>query len=357
MMSVGLDVSTLCTPTPTGIGRYTEHLARALVETGIDVRYFVKSSRKGREGAMHPDMKDAARYYVPRLPLIIRRPQVVHATDVYYPTVPGSGRVVTIHDLAIFREETRHIEGYTSDVFRERGARKLKALLSWADGICVPSRATASDLVEMFGVDESRITVTPLGCDHIDPVRSDRDATVLDTFGLEAGRYSLFIGHVSIRKNLQAMIEAMKRTRHAAHHPFVVAGADSMGSERIHEAARGTKTIFTGYRTEEETQALLRNAACLVFATYYEGFGIPVLEAMRCGVPVVAGSYGAAREAGGSHAVYADPFDIDSIAAAIDEAWSLPDTGRDEGRRHADAYIWKNTASRTIDAYRRALER
>lgn len=116
-------------------------------------------------------------------------------------------------------------------------------------------------------------------------------------------------------------------------------------------------SVFTGYRTEEETQALLRNAACLVFATHDEGFGIPVLEAMRCGVPVVAGSYGAAREAGGSHAVYADPFDIDSIAVAIDEAWCLPDIGRDEGRRHADAYTWKNAASRTIDAYRRALER
>lgn len=357
MMSVGIDVSTLCTPTPTGIGRYTDHLARALVESDIDVRYFIKSSRKGREGAMHPDMKQASRYYVPGLPVIIGRPQIMHATDVYHPTVPGAGHVVTVHDLAIFREETRHIDGYTSDVFRERGAKKLKTLLRWADGICVPSRATASDLMEMFGVDEARIVVTPLGCDHIDPVRSGHDLVVLDAFGLEAGCYSLFIGHVSIRKNLPAMIEAMKRTRHAARHPFVVAGADSMGSERIHQAAQGTKTIFTGYRTEVETQVLLRNAACLVFATYYEGFGIPVLEAMRCGVPVVAGSYGAAREAGGTYAIYADPFDVDSIAAAIDEAWSMPDVRRDEGRHHADAYTWKNSASRTIDAYRRALAR
>lgn len=357
MMSVGIDVSTLCTPTPTGIGRYTDHLARALMESDIDVRYFIKSSRKGREGAMHPDTKEAARYYVPGLPIITARPQVVHATDVYHPTVPGAGHVVTIHDLAIFREETRRIEGYTSDAFRERGARRLKALLRWADGICVPSRATARDLMEMFGVDEARIVVTPLGCDHIDPLRSDHDGAMLDTLGLEAGCYSLFVGHVSIRKNLRAMIEAMRHSRQAAHHPFVVAGADSMGADRIHEAAEGTKTIFTGYRTEEETQALLRNAACLVFATYYEGFGIPVLEAMRCGVPVVAGSYGAAREAGGPYAVYADPFDVDSIAAAIDEAWAMSDVRRDEGRRHADAYTWKNTASRTIDAYRHAVAR
>jgi len=249
------------------------------------------------------------------------------------PLVLPCPAVVTIHDLSFEREPTL-MSRKDRFVFRKvvpRAARKAVRVLT-------VSERTRRDLRELYGVPDEKIVVTPNG---VDPAFTPSDT-------VSQGDYVLVVGAVQERKNPLAALAAAE----AAGLPLVVAGPakdDALVRELERRGAR-----VTGYVKQAELVELYRGAACLVQSSRYEGFGLPVLEAMACGTPVVAVPEPALREVAGDAAVWAEEHELgDGIRRAVAERERLVAAGLERTR----LFSWRESAKRTLDVYREALGR
>jgi glycosyltransferase involved in cell wall biosynthesis len=238
--------------------------------------------------------------------------------------------VVTIHDLS-FEHDARAMGRADRLVFKAvvpRAARRAAHILA-------VSERTKRDVVELYGVQPERITVTPHG---IDPAFSP---------GEEGSRdYVLFVGAVQERKNPLAAAEAAREVGL----PCVVAGP--VRDSRLAGELRRRGADVRGYVSTDELARLYRGAACLVLPSHYEGFGLPVVEAMASGTPVVATPDPALREVAGDAAVFV-PSDrlADGLRQAIAERKRLVPAGVARATR----FSWEETARRTVDVYRGVL--
>ena len=196
------------------------------------------------------------------------------------------------------------------------------------------SERTKRDLIELYGVAESKVAVTPHG---VDPAF---------TPDCSSGGYLLFVGAIQERKNPLAAAEAAAEVGL----PLVVAGPEREPALARELERRGAD--LRGYVEKDELARLYRGAAALVLPSRYEGFGLPVLEAMACGTPVVAANDPALREVAGEAALYAEPAELaDAIRRAIAERDRLVAAGL----ARAAQFTWDETARRTLDVYRQAL--
>jgi glycosyltransferase involved in cell wall biosynthesis len=241
--------------------------------------------------------------------------------------------VVTIHDLS-FEREPSLMSRRDRIVFRKvvpRAARNAVRVLT-------VSERTRRDLQELYDVPAEKIVVTPNG---VDPAFTPSNS-------LLQGDYVLFVGAVQERKNPLAALAAAD----AAGLPLVVAGPakdEALARELERRGAR-----VTGYVEQDELVRLYRGAACLVQPSRYEGFGLPVLEAMACGTPVVAVPEPALREVAGDAAVWAEEHELgDGIRRAVAERERLVAAGLERAR----LFSWREAARRTLEVYRDALER
>ncbi|HEV8250543.1 MAG TPA: glycosyltransferase family 1 protein [Gaiellaceae bacterium] len=238
--------------------------------------------------------------------------------------------VVTVHDLSFERD--REVMGVVDRlVFKTvvpRSARRASAVIA-------VSERTRADLVELYGVPRERIIVTPHGVDPI--FRPD---------GSAGGGYLLFVGAVQERKNPLAALRAADETGL----PLVVAGPPKDAALAAELAGRGASV--RGWVEKAELAELYRGAAALVLPTRYEGFGLPVLEAMASGTPVVATPDPALQELAGNAAVYAEP---DELAGAVRRALARRGELAAAGLERAVRFSWRETARRTAEVYRRAL--
>jgi glycosyltransferase involved in cell wall biosynthesis len=239
--------------------------------------------------------------------------------------------VVTIHDLS-FERDPRAMSRRDRFVFKRvvpRAARNARRVIT-------VSERTKRDLVDLYGIPPERIAVTPHG---VDPA-----------FGpghVAGGGYLLFVGAVQARKD---PLRAARAAR-AVGLPLVVAGP-----EREPELARELEALgadLRGYVEKDELAGLYRGAAALVLPSRYEGFGLPVLEAMASGLPVVAADEPALREVAGDAAVYADGDLAEAVAAALADR----DRFVAAGLERAKAFTWEETARRTLAVYHEVLGR
>ncbi|GGD95888.1 mannosyltransferase [Aureimonas endophytica] len=212
------------------------------------------------------------------------------------------------------------------------------------------SRFSKGEL-ERFGVvPPGKIVVAPNGCDHIDRIAPD--PTILARSGLAAGRYFLAIGSLSPHKNIATLLKA-EALRARRDLPIVLAGG---ANPRIFsgtglEGETGVRHL--GRVSDGELRALYEGATALLFPSFFEGFGLPPLEAMRCGCPVIASTAPAVVESCGEAALYADPHDPSAFAARMDELAgdeALRARLAAAGRRQSDGFTWARTAERLLDA-------
>jgi glycosyltransferase involved in cell wall biosynthesis len=270
------------------------------------------------------------------------------------PITPGCKRIVTIHDCIHFR----HPE--TTSALLSLGMRVLlRANARVADRIIAVSSATRDDLVSILRADPARIDVISSG-PGADIVPANRSAdAVRRALGVPDGPLVLSVSARRPHKNLERLIRAMAHVPDAI---LVLPGYPTAWDSRLRAAAVDVgvdrRVVLCGWVDDASLEALYGDARCLVFPTLAEGFGLPLLEAMRRGVPVAASDLPVLREIGGTAARYFDPASEQAIGDAIVEL--LPDSGAREamiaaGIVRASGFTWTRSAELVAETYRRAL--
>jgi glycosyltransferase involved in cell wall biosynthesis len=281
---------------------------------------------------------------------------VVHATAIAVPPTKAP-LVMTIHDLAFLADPTQATRH--GNRFFRRGTELARR---HADLVLVPSEATAAECRDA-GFDPARIRVVPWGVDVRDGVGAEPEAVtgLEDRHGIDRP-YVLFVGTIEPRKNLSGVLGAMAlvadRAGRGGEVDLVLVGPDGWNEEIGPKVAdleqRGTRVHRLGFLPPDELPPLYAGAAVFCFPSLREGFGMPVLDAMAHGAPVVTSSGTATAEVAGEAALLVDPRDTDAIAKAmarILEDPVLADDLRARGRARAATYTWARTAELTRAAY------
>ncbi len=362
---------------PAGIGRYTTSLARAMAplldedEELVLYACFFKHFRAER-----------ARLQIPRgsrVRLVSRRVSgkvirwlaavspvsvesltgpvdLFHYTDYVDPPVKRARRVVTVHDVSYLVSDAFHTPRATALLHRLTGR-----LIRRADLILTESQASAADIRRFYGVPDERLRFIPLGVDvaaFAGPPRAAVEAYRVQR-GLPA-EFFLSVGTLEPRKNLPRTIRALKRLHERGiDWPLVVAGKRGWMCEPIDAAIRETgledQVHFVGYVSDAELALLYRAASALLYPSLYEGFGLPPLEAMAAGCPVVGSTRASLPEVIGDAGLLVEPEDGDALASAMTRLATDPELRRDlerRGRARAERFPWSQCAAETLKSYR-----
>jgi glycosyltransferase involved in cell wall biosynthesis len=231
-----------------------------------------------------------------------------------------------------------------------------------SDAILAYSESTARDITKHLGVANEKVTVVPLAVDEdFGPMDHEATAAHLQReYGLE-GPFVLFVGTIEPRKNVPTLLRAFAQISGEVPHQLVLAGATGWNSEEfqrtLDETALGDRVFQTGYvRDHRELAAFYSAADLFAFPSYYEGFGLPVLEALTCGCPVVAANNSSIPEVTGEAAVLLNADDVDAWAETMRLLLSNPDKRAqfsEAGLRRAALFSWRDCATRTAEVYRR----
>jgi len=245
----------------------------------------------------------------------------------------------------------------------------VRATARRATQIITVSNYSRDDIVATYGIAPERITVTPeAAAPHFARVTNSNELRrVREGYGI-AKEYILSLCSIHPRKNLVRLIEAytsLRQSRPVGEFPqLVLAGKRAwLDRETIRAAERNAgdrDIVFTGYVPDQELAALYSSAICFVYPSYFEGFGLPVLEAMQCGVPVIAGNRTSLPEVVGDAGALVDPFDERELATAIARVIDNPDYRAQlcvKGLKRAKFFSWTTTARLTLQVYERASQK
>jgi len=316
-MHVGLDTSPLV-QTQAGTARYVR---------GLLAHNDYERLTWGGPGRLATLARDLW-WYPHGLPRSAGSLDVLHCPTFRAPVRSSVPVVVTVHDLAVLRHP-----GTFNQWTRRYSRLAVPRVARAARRVIAVSDFTRREIVELLGVPAERISVIPNAVG--DPFAPDGPAA--------GGDYVLAVGTLEPRKNLAAAQQA----------------ADRLGVELRVVGARGWGDVqvdgWLGRVADEELARLYRGARCLVYPSLYEGFGIPVLEAMACGTPVVTSTGGATEEVAGGAAVLVDPHDPVVIATGIEEAAARRDELRTLGLERAAQFTWERVAAETWAVYEEAV--
>lgn len=377
-LRVGINATALLSPR-TGIGKYVYHLGRECLEADdVSPSFFYGTWKTQLRAQPLPNIDTIKTYIKKAVPWSYEIKNLIfqaqfsagllkHPVDVYHEPnylafrFPGPS-VITVHDLSWIRHPETHPKQRLAamDRFFPRSLERAAAILTDCSFV-------KQELVEMFGLDPERVTPVLLG---VSSDFSPRDSLECNTFlaeqGLAFGRYVLSVGTLEPRKNIPALIDAysMLPDDLQRRYPLVMVGMRgwlTSGLEaRLKPLVEKGVVKPLGYVPDAEMPMIYSGAAAFAFPSLYEGFGLPPLEAMACGVPVVCSGTSSLPEVVGDAGVLVDPRDVDVIAESLrrvlEDRIFAADLGQ-KGVQRAAGFTWKRTAEQTIDVYRRVLNR
>ena len=370
---VGVVAEQLLRPVPGGIGRYvralTDHLPAVAAADRGAVTWIVGRHPAGRLAAAGLVPAVTARLVWPgrvatRTWVTLRRPRLpagvladldmVHATSAAVPPRGGRPLVATVHDLAF-----RHQPDAYPAAGRRYHDRSARIVAGEAARVIAVSQATADDLTELYGVEPERISVVPLGVEPPGAADQAGAARLLADLGVR-GPFLLAVGTMEPRKNLPRLLAAFGEvTDELPDHFLVVAGPVGWGPA-LRPTWDSVRVKLAGPVDDPVLQALYRSADGLAYPSLYEGFGLPVVEAMAHGLPVLTSDRSSLPEVAGDAAVLVDPLDRGAIAKGLVRLVTDSALRRrlaDAGPRRAARFTWPATAAGTWAAYREVLAR
>jgi glycosyltransferase involved in cell wall biosynthesis len=377
---VTLDVSAVPV-NPVGAGQYTMHLASALSRRpDLDLILIGRRGDRERWTQAAPGARTVSAAPAQRplrlaweqlaLPGLVRRldASVHHGPHYTMPERSSVPMVVTVHDLSFFEAPQWHDRSKVV-LFK----RAIRVAARRATAVVCPSRATADQLARWCRVD-AELFVAHHGVDaeRFSPheVEPGAAAAILSRIDARLGGgqpYLVFVGTLEPRKDVPSLVQAFDRV--ADRHPealLVLAGGDGWGASAVDQAiaatSSGRRIVRTGYVADAVIPVLLRSAVAAVYPALYEGFGLPALEALSCGTPLITTSGTAMEEVAGDAATLVRPGDVAGLAEALDAALgsgSVTTSGERERQRHAGlkiaaAHTWEESANRHVEAYRYA---
>lgn len=379
-MRIGIDCRTILNPASgerAGVGHYTYHLVKALLAADQRNHYTLffdfRMAHEGLQEFIQPNVKIkffpfssygkflpfAYSHMLVSAYLLRERLDIFHAPANVIPLSYPKRAVVTIHDLAIFQ----HPEWFPTQIVSTR--LLVPQTLRRAKHVIAVSDATKRDLIDLFNLPDQKVSVIPEAVDvNLLPLQ-DAEDNIREMYQLP-DRYVLFVGTIEPRKNLRVLFEAWQQLQlHAASQmvdvELVLAGG--LG-HRGRDIVKLFETMhlnehasYLGYVTHNHKIKLMQEASALVFPTLYEGFGLPVLEAMTLGTPVITTNTSSIPEVTGKAAVLVEPTDVAGLTDALLKVLTKQEFAAElaaQGKRQAAKFSWERAALETLAVYRQA---
>ena len=374
-MHVGLDGYPLAEPR-TGVGHYTLELARALARLSPSDQFELVSpaafepailEELAGEGlanlrAVHTKASVVrGRWWTVGLPLYVRRAKfdLFHGTNFEVPLWPRRRNVLTIHDLSTLLFPGKH---------RPRAVRRarirLPAAARLALKIITPVESIRREVCEHLGVRPDKVVAIPSAARRsFQPVPAAQSLSIRKRLGIE-DEFLLFVGTLEPRKNLLSLLRALEQIvlNTSLRPQLVIAGGEGWLMDEtfsfIRDSSINERLRLTGYLGDEDLGALYSSCRMFIYPSVYEGFGLPPLEAMACGAPVIASRIAALQENLGDAANFFEPMDVAGLTKSIIELWAdEPQRQRlsSLGRQQAEKFSWERTAQQTLEVYREVV--
>ena len=357
-----------------GIGRYAGSLAQALVELqpGRITLFF----NRGRTATLPPGLESVparsirAGYKPWRMAVwlgqraglgfthLMPDATLFHATEHLLPPLSDLPTVLTVHDMIFkrFPEHQKRLNYWYLNATMPLYCQRASAIIT-------VSQASKRDIVADYGLDPAKVTVIyEAASSEFKPASPGVADQARRCYGLPE-RYLIHVGTIEPRKNLTRLVEALKRLRDSGLHiPLVVVGGKGWLYDdffrRLEALEMEDAVCFPGYVPDDDLVALYSAAVATVMPSVYEGFGLPVLESMACGTPVLASNSSSLPELGGEAAHYFDPYDVAAVAASIREVWTkagLQEEMATLGLQQAARFSWARAAAETLAVYSRTI--
>jgi glycosyltransferase involved in cell wall biosynthesis len=358
-MRIGIDIQSTTTGNFSGLGYYTSNLISALRKIDTENEYILFKNKFFYGNLSVPKRILWEQIILPSQ-VFAKEIDILHIPAFSPPMLLMKSRrckvVVTLHDLIGIRMPNNNL----SLSSRFYWSRYLEWMARDADIVITDSDYSKKDIMELLTIPEKKVKVIYLSASEIFHPVDDKEKIkyVKAKYNIREGEeYILYVGNIEFRKNLILLVEIWEKFQ--IEHKLLLAGAFTKYAQTLIRTVREKrledKIIFTGYVPSEELLLLYNGALLFVYPSLYEGFGLPVLEAMSCGVPVVTSNVTALPEIVGNAGMLASPTDVDEFGYAILEvlnSTSLRNALREKGFSRVKAFSWEKTAKETLEVYK-----
>lgn len=371
-MRIGFDISALSIPA-SGVGHYQLRLLEAMLRLNAEHFFYLYAFNFRNRSAFSQLNFDSNQYNlkvlpipqrfvigswmtfrVPALETLVTDCELFHVSELCIPPVKKAKRVAFVHDLSTLLFPEFHTQ---SNTYLHR---KRLEHVDEVDLLLTNSHFTKKTIVERLSIDPSKIVVTPLGADKsFKPMSSSEIKPALEAFQINKP-YILYVGTLEPRKNLVRLIKAFNqlKMKRRIPHLLVLVGQRGWKYEDVFEEVKNSPVksdiLWLDYVSDEAIPPLMNGADLFCYPSLFEGFGLPILEAMQCGTPVITSNVSALPEVGGGACHYFNPESIRSISDAMVNVLSsraLLQQLSETGRQRARLFSWEKCARLTLKAY------
>lgn len=377
-MKIGIDCRTILDPEhgeAAGVGHYTYHLVDHLLKIDEKDRFVLFFDRNVGDAGKFKRKNVIIKFfpflqYKKFLPLayshllaaaFVSRENldVFHSPASTIPLAYSKSAIVTIHDLAIYHKPS----WFPKQIFATRVV--VPSSLKKAKKIIAVSNHTKDDLIKFFNIPEEKIAVVYNGVEKtrrdIDKTKPDDRQAVKEKFDIRQN-FILFIGTIQPRKNIDGLILAfdkLRGTKTFKNHQVVIAGKKGWDFKKTFDLVKKygltKKIVFIGYISKKDKIRLLKAASCFVFPSFYEGFGLSILEAQQQGTPVITSKLTSMPEVAGKGAFLVNPYNINEISRAMKKVLTCQELRRkliEKGYQNVKKFSWEKCARKTLDVYK-----
>jgi len=362
LKKIAIEASNLIDAQPTGIPKYTFNIINGLLSNNgfcsqNDLSLLLSVSR-WKKRKLCPEFNHIKKHWYVKN-FLLNDVNLIHYTSTFHNHHKKIPKVATVHDLAVLKQENS-MPFYTSQETIERTRQNMQAIAKNAHAIIFVSETTRQDFLNLYAYPEKQTYVVYLGSSFAAYEFPVAEASILKKYNIRQKKYYLYTGGVSIRKNVLNLVKAFIRNMEKTDFDMVLAGTNGFGSDLIYSEIQKYdltgRIKCPGFVADTDLIELYQNAAAFVFPTFYEGFGIPIIDAMKFNLPVLIGNRGSASEIANGFATIVDPFNVGSIAEGLGNLVNVKGEQLTKAKEYAKGLTWQVNAQKTWDVYKTLVQ-